>query len=193
MFLNVLALSRGGEGLGFGDDGSLTENPWSIGLRSFRFPSEQGGDPISQLEMDSTPVLDSQLVMQEGVPTKKIPKGTIIGGQRKNLRGRRWVGRGSTSSFSRTTLPDSRLGGVGRLALTVTQVSVGSQGQPAGRSPDRKTGQPTAAFTSAVLSPGNSGGPSQAVWGLRGASRPLLPSPTPASRPVPSQHSQPRH
>lgn len=89
MFLNVLALSRGGEGLGFGDDGSLTENPWSMGLRSFRFPSEQGGDPISQFEMDPTPVLDSQLVMQEGVPMKKTPKGTIIGGQRKNLRGRK--------------------------------------------------------------------------------------------------------
>lgn len=175
-FLNVLTLSSGGEGLGFGNDGSGTENPWSSCLRRFRFPSEQGGDPINQLEMEPIPILNSQLVTQGGVPTKKTPKGTIRGRQGKNLRGPK-IGRERLRlSFSRTTLPDSRLGGVGRLAVTVTQVSVGSQGQPAGRSPDRQTGQPTAAFTSAVLSPGNAGGPCLAmlawvgVGGLGGAS-----------------------
>lgn len=49
VFLNVLALSSGGEGLGFGNEGSCTENPWSSCLRSFRFPSEHGEDPINQL------------------------------------------------------------------------------------------------------------------------------------------------
>lgn len=51
-------------------------------------------------------------------------------------------GRGSTSSLSRTALPDSRLGGVRRLAVTVTQVSVGSQGSLlGGAQTDRQAGQ----------------------------------------------------
>lgn len=51
------------------------------------------------------------------------------------------AGKGSTSSLSRTALLDSRQGGVGWLAVSMTQVSVGSQGQPSGRSPDRQAGQ----------------------------------------------------
>lgn len=78
------------------------------------------------------------------------------------------AGKGSTSSLSRTALLDSRQGGVGWLAVSVTQVSVGSQGQPAGRSPDRQTGWPTAAFTSAVLCPGNAEGSCLAELALGG-------------------------
>lgn len=74
MFLNVLALSSGGEGLGFGNEGSRTENPWSSCLRSFRFPSEHGEDPINQLEMDPTPILDARLVTHGGVPRKRLRK-----------------------------------------------------------------------------------------------------------------------
>ena len=57
VFLNVLALSSGGEGLGFGNDGSGTKNAWNSCRRSFRLPSEQGGDPINQLEMEPAPSL----------------------------------------------------------------------------------------------------------------------------------------
>lgn len=118
--------------------------------------------------MDPSPILNSGLVALEGgVPEKKTPKGAVTG-RRRISEVIRWAGKGSAFSFSRTTLPDSSLGGVGRLAVTVTQVSVGSQGQPAGRSPDRQTDQPTAAFTSAVLSPGNAGGSSLAALAAGG-------------------------
>lgn len=162
-FPRCLALSSGGEGLGFGNDGDCTESPWSSCLSGIGSHLSEGGDPINQLKMDPTPILNSGLgALEGGVPAKKTPKGAITG-RRRISEVLRWAGRGSACSFSRTTLTDSRLGGVGRLAVTVTQVSVGSQGQPAGRSPDRQTGQPTAAFTSAVLSPGNAGGSSLAV------------------------------
>ena len=105
--------------------------------------------------MDPAPTLDSGLVT---LSWRRSPKEKEA--RRRNHRQRgeesqeavRWAGRGSAFSLSRPAWPDSRLGGVEWLAVTVTQVSVGSQGQPAGRSPDQQTGQPTAAFTSAVLS-----------------------------------------
>lgn len=73
---------------------------------------------------------------------KAVPSAGITGKVMNNPKAGRQAGRGSASSLSRTALPDSRLGGVRRLALTVTQVSVGSQGSLlGGAQTDRQAGQ----------------------------------------------------
>lgn len=99
-----------------------------MGLRALEEVTKEPGDLLAW--KGPRPTLDSGLLtLPLEVPRRSQKEES---GQRGRIsRGCKMGGRGSA-------WPDSRLGGVERLAVTVTQVSVGSQGQPAGRSPDQQ-------------------------------------------------------